>query len=73
MDNDLPYGEGGCDFEQYYLGDAGDFERLWVGKGGRPTEMDRFNRFCRELIEKKFGRGAAQEFREKTALFRGFE
>lgn len=73
VDNDLPYGEGGCDFEQYYLDDGGSFDRLWVGKAGRPTEMDAFNRFCRELIEKKFGRGAAQEFREKSALFRGFE
>lgn len=74
VENDLPYGEGGCDFEQLYLDDgAGSFDRLWVGKGGRPTELDPFNRFLRDLIEKKFGRGASQEFREKTALFRGFE
>lgn len=74
VDNTLPYGEGGCDFEQYYLSPRdGKYDRLWIGLGGRPDVMETFVSACRRLIEKKFGSGHARDFLDKTSLFRGSE
>ncbi|HTF57828.1 MAG TPA: HEAT repeat domain-containing protein [Planctomycetota bacterium] len=72
VDRAVPYGRGGCDFEQYYLsGNGKRFERLWIGVGGRPPDLDGFIKFCRALIKAKFGEAEASEFKERTAPFRG--
>ena len=74
VDRTAPYGRGGCDFEQYYLpADGGRFEKLWIGLGGRPAEMDGFIRHCHGLIQRKFGVAEAAEFKERTAPFRGMD
>lgn len=71
VDADLPYGLGGCDFEQHYLREPnGRFRKLWVGIGGRPPEADPFVRVCQELVGAKFGDGEAADFKERAALFR---
>ncbi|HZN61825.1 MAG TPA: HEAT repeat domain-containing protein [Planctomycetota bacterium] len=72
VDRSAPYGRGGCDFEQYYLASGpGKFEKLWIGLGGRPPEMDGFIRHCSGLIQAKFGAAEAAEFKERTVPFRG--
>ncbi|HKS17432.1 MAG TPA: hypothetical protein VJU16_08980, partial [Planctomycetota bacterium] len=72
VDRSAPYGRGGCDFEQYYLSSGdGRFEKLWIGLGGRPAEMDGFIRHCQGLIQAKFGAAEAAEFKERTTPFRG--
>ncbi len=74
VDRSAPYGRGGCDFEQYYLASGGArFEKLWIGLGGRPPELDGFIRYCRGLIQAKFGASEAAEFKERTAPFRGVD
>jgi hypothetical protein len=74
VDIDVPYGQGGCDFEQYYLRPSGSqFDRLWGGIGGRPAEVEEFIAASRGLLKAKFAEGVAQEFREKVTLFRGVE
>jgi hypothetical protein len=71
-DRSAPYGEGGCDFEQYYLREGeGRFAKLWIGRRGRPPELDGFIRTCEQLIKAKFGPAEASDFKERTALFRG--
>ncbi len=74
VDRDVPYGIGGCDFEQYYL-KTGEkrFSKLWVGQGGRPHDIDGFVKACREIIKAKFGEGAAVEFKDRTDLFRAMD
>lgn len=74
VDRSMPYGRGGCDFEQYYLpADGGRFGKLWIGVGGRPPELDAFIRHCHGLIRTKFGAAEAAEFKERTAPFRGMD
>ena len=74
VDRTAPYGRGGCDFEQYYLaGDGGRFQKLWIGLGGRPPELDGFIRHCHDLIKAKFGVAEAAEFKERTTPFRGVD
>lgn len=68
-----PYGQGGCDFEQYYFGQGGRFEKLWIGVKGRPVEAEPFIKAVRELVQKKFGERAALDFRESAMIFRGEE
>jgi hypothetical protein len=74
VDRTVPYGQGGCDFEQYYpRADGGRFEKLWIGVGGRPPELDGFIRHCHQLIQAKFGVPEAAEFKERTTPFRGVD
>jgi hypothetical protein len=74
VDRTMAYGRGGCDFEQYYVAaEGGRFQKLWIGLGGRPPELDGFIRHCHGLIQKKFGAAEAAEFKERTAPFRGVD
>jgi len=74
VDREMPYGQGGCDFEQYYL-KVGEkrFSRLWVGIGGRPPEIDGFIKVVHEIVKSKFGGGEAADFKDRTNLFRGID
>ncbi len=70
IDRSLPYGEGGCDYEQYYFPDPeGKFERLWVGRGGRPGAADLFIEIVSRLLAVKFDEATALHFRETTSIF----
>ena len=74
IDRSVPYGRGGCDFEQYYLkNERGGFDKLWIGKEGRPGEADPFIKVVTEILKAQFGDGVAKEFRDTTKLFRGPE
>ncbi len=67
----VPYGNPGCDFEQYYLaGDTGRFEKLWIGIRGRPSDLDGFVAAAAEILKAKAGAGESKEFRDRAALFR---
>ena len=70
LDRSVPYGQGGCDFEQYYLSEGGRFEKLWIGLQGRPAAAEAFVRAAQELLRKKFGERVAEEFRQSSDLFR---
>lgn len=70
VDRSVPYGLGGCDFEQYYFRAGNRFEKLWIGLQGRPAAVEPFIRHVRDLVRKKFGERAAEEFRQSTDLFR---
>jgi len=74
VDREVPYGMGGCDFEQYYL-KVGEkrFQKLWVGKGGRPHEIDPFIKLVHGLVKAKFGEAEAGDFKERTQFFRGVD
>jgi hypothetical protein len=69
VDRSVPYGQGGCDFEQYYLRVGDRFEKLWVGLRGRPHGIEGWNKVVLGLIREKFGEGAAHEFKETALLF----
>jgi hypothetical protein len=73
VDRDVPYGTGGCDFEQYYLKVDKRFAKLWVGIGGRPHEIDGFIKVCREIVKAHFGDMTADEFKNSTDLFRAMD
>jgi len=70
VDRSIPYGQGGCDFEQYYVADGPKFDRLWIGVAGRPAPVEPFTRTVLELLRKKFGERVAEEFRQSSDLFR---
>ncbi len=70
VDRSLPYGQGGCDFEQYYLRAGERFEKLWIGVKGRPLEVEPFIRTVQAIVKARFGEGTAEEFRETSRLFR---
>ena len=44
IDRSVPYGQGGCDFEQYYVRTGNRFEKLWIGLQGRPAAAEPFVR-----------------------------
>ncbi len=69
----LPYGQGGCDYEQYFIRAGPRFEKLWIGLKGRPLEAEPFVRAVHGIVKSKFGEKAAQDFRESSLLFRGEE
>ena len=70
IDRAVPYGEGGCDYEQYYFPESnGRFDRLWIGRGGRPVLADEFIEVVSQLLEKKFDKPTALHFRETTRIF----
>jgi hypothetical protein len=70
VDRSVPYGQGGCDFEQYYLPEGARFDKLWIGVQGRPAAAEPFVKVALELLRKKFGERVAEEFRQSTDLFR---
>jgi hypothetical protein len=70
VDRSVPYGLGGCDFEQYYVRVGNRFEKLWIGLQGRPAAAEPFVRVVVDLLRKKFGERAVEEFRQSTDLFR---
>lgn len=70
IDRSLPYGQGGCDFEQYYLRVGDRFEKLWIGLQGRPAAAEPFVRVVVDLLRKKFGERAVEEFKQSSDLFR---
>jgi hypothetical protein len=70
IDRSVPYGQGGCDFEQYYLRVGDRFEKLWIGLQGRPAAAEPFVRLVLNLLRKKFGERAVEEFRQSSDLFR---
>lgn len=70
VDRSVPYGQGGCDFEQYYLPEGARFDKLWIGVQGRPAAAEPFVKLVLELLRKKFGERVAEEFRQSTDLFR---
>jgi hypothetical protein len=71
IDRSAPWGRGGCDFEQYWLlNDAPGYDKLWIGREGRPPEGDLFVATVAELLKTHFGEAVASDFREKTDLFR---
>jgi hypothetical protein len=70
VDRSIPYGQGGCDFEQYYLRTGTRFEKLWIGLQGRPTRVEPFTRVVLDLVRKKFGERTAEEFKQSSDIFR---
>jgi hypothetical protein len=70
IDRSVPYGQGGCDFEQYYVRTGNRFEKLWIGLQGRPAAAEPFLKTMAELIRKKFGERGLEEFTRSTDLFR---
>ena len=70
VDRSVPYGQGGCDFEQYYVRAGNRFEKLWIGLQGRPAAAERFVLVVIDLLRKKFGERAVEEFRQSSDLFR---
>ena len=73
VDRDVPYGEGGCDFEQYYVPAGKRFEKLWIGLRGRPDAVEPFIRLVHGLVKAKFGGKKAADFRQSALLFRSVE
>lgn len=71
VDRSIPYGQGGCDFEQYYLRAGDRFEKLWVGTGGRPAAAEPFIGAVTRVLRARFGERVAKDFEERAALFRG--
>lgn len=70
VDRSIPYGQGGCDFEQYTLRAGARFEKLWVGTGGRPAAAEPFIGAVACVLRSRFGERAAKDFEERAALFR---
>lgn len=70
VDRSVPYGQGGCDFEQFYVPAGAGFDKLWIGVAGRPAPVEPFTRVVLDLLRKKFGERVAEEFRQSTDLFR---
>ena len=70
VDRSVPYGQGGCDFEQFYVPDGPRFDKLWIGVQGRPAAAEPFTTLMLDLLRKKFGERTAEEFRQSTDLFR---
>ena len=70
VDRSVPYGQGGCDFEQYYVRTGNRFEKLWIGLQGRPAKVEPFTRVVLDLVRRKFGERTAEEFKQSSDLFR---
>lgn len=70
VDRSVPYGQGGCDFEQFYVPEGKTFDKLWIGVQGRPAPVEPFTKVAQELLRKKFGERVAEEFRQSSDLFR---
>jgi hypothetical protein len=69
----LPYGQGGCDYEQYFIRAGPRFEKLWIGLKGRPLEAEPFVKAVHGIVKARFGEKVAQDFRDSSLLFRGEE
>jgi len=71
VDRRAPYGDPGCDFEQYYVRSPKEgFDKLWIGVRGRPAQLDGFIKTVGDLMKEKFGEGAGKEFRQSASIFR---
>ncbi len=73
VDRSQPYGEGGCDYEQFYLKAGGRFEKLWIGQRGRPDAVEPFVKAAAALLKAKFGERVAEDYRYSALLFRAAE
>jgi len=73
VDRSVPYGQGGCDFEQYYLRQGARFEKLWIGLKGRPDAAEVFTRTVQAIVQARFGGKTAEDFRQSAILFRAEE
>lgn len=73
VDRGIPYGQGGCDFEQYYLRQGARFEKLWIGLKGRPDAAEGFTRAVQSIVKARFGEKTAEDFRQSAILFRAEE
>ena len=73
VDRSQPYGEGGCDYEQFYLKAGGRFEKLWIGQRGRPEAVEPFVKAAAALLKAKFGERIAEDYKYSSLLFRAAE
>ena len=73
VDRSVPYGEGGCDFEQFHFKKDGRFEKLWIGQKGRPLEVEPFVKAVEALVKRHLGERAAADYRQSALLFRAEE
>jgi hypothetical protein len=73
VDRSTAYGEGGCDFEQFYVKDGARFDKLWIGQRGRPGKVEPFLAVAQRLVRKHFGPQAADDFRHSSLIFRAEE
>lgn len=73
VDRSIPYGEGGCDFEQFYVKDGARFDKLWIGTRGRPAKVEPFIAVAQRLVKKHFGAGPHEDFRHSSLIFRAEE
>jgi hypothetical protein len=73
IDRSVPYGQGGCDFEQYYLRQGARFEKLWVGIKGRPDAAEAFTKTVHAVVRARFGEKVAEDYRQSALLFRAEE
>ena len=73
VDRSQPYGEGGCDYEQFYLKAGPRFEKLWIGQRGRPDGVESFVKFTAGLLKAKFGEKVAEDYKHSSLLFRAAE
>jgi hypothetical protein len=73
VDRSVPYGQGGCDFEQYYLRQGARFDKLWIGLKGRPDAVESFTRTVHTVVKARFGEKTAEDFRQSALIFRAEE
>lgn len=73
VDRSQPYGEGGCDYEQFYLKQGGRFEKLWIGTRGRPDGVESFVKAAAALLKAKFGEKVAEDYAYSAVIFRAAE
>ena len=73
VDRSQPYGEGGCDYEQFYLKVGPRFEKLWIGQRGRPDGVESFVKHTAGLLKAKFGAKVAEDYLYSALIFRAAE
>jgi hypothetical protein len=73
VDRSAPYGQGGCDFEQYYLRQGARFDKLWIGVKGRPDAVEGFTKTVLAIVRARFGEKVAEDYRQSAILFRAEE
>lgn len=73
IDRSVPYGEGGCDYEQFYLKAGPRFEKLWIGTRGRPDGVESFVKTAAALLKAKFGEKIAEDYLYSAVIFRAAE
>lgn len=73
VDRSQPYGEGGCDYEQFFLKVGPRFEKLWIGQRGRPDGVESFVKHTAALLKAKFGEKLAEDYKYSALIFRAAE